>query len=105
MGNRLTRKRQRRQQLLLPFILRNASLSLRLLPYWQEAAAREGYASIPEAIVGIYRETGSLQQTAERLTFSRWTIRNKLAELGEPVNGPGGPNNPYGRAGKPEGTR
>lgn len=106
MSNRLKRRRKRqteqqRHQLFFHFMLRPTSLHFRLIPYWQRAAAREGYASIAEAIVGIYRETGSLQQTADRLTFSRWTIRNKLADLGEPINAPGGPNNPYGRAGKP----
>jgi len=109
MGNRVKRKRARQaeqhlRQLWLPFALRSTSLHLRLLSYWQQATAREGFDSIPEAIITIYRETGSLQKTAERLTFSRWTIRNKLMALGEPLNAPGGANNPYGRAGKPEHT-
>lgn len=79
-----------------------AALRCYLQKYWQQAAAQEHFESVAQAIISIYRETGSLRQTAERLTFSRWTIRNKLLDLGEPLNAPGGNNNPYGRAGKPE---
>lgn len=106
MSNRLKRRQQRdrrRRQLLLPFM--RQSLSFRLLPYWWAAARAEGYTCIEAAILGIYRETGSMAETARRLTFSRQCISRKLKELGEPVNGPGGANNPYGRAGKPEKNR
>ncbi len=78
-----------------------ATLHLRLLPYWQDAATREGYDTIQEVILEIYRETGSLRQTAARMNFSLWTIRNKLIEMHAPIRKPGGPNTPYGRAGKP----
>jgi len=73
-----------------------------LLSYWHEACEREGYESIAEAVVAIYRETGSLRRTARRLTFSRETMRRKLRALGEPMKRRGGRNNPWGRAGKGE---
>lgn len=103
--NRLKRRRQRdreRGQMVLPFMQETMQLSFYLLPCWQEAATREGYERIEEAIVGIYRETGSMAETARRLTFSRRTISYKLEQLAEPVNGPGGANNAWGRGGKPE---
>lgn len=100
MSNRITRRKQR--QLLLSFMQQARSCSFRLLEYWQEAIEREGYARIEDAIIGIYRETGSTSETARRLNFSRQTISRKLRELGEPINGPGGANNPWGRGGKPD---
>jgi histone H3/H4 len=88
--------------MLLPCVQRMIRVTFRLLPYWQAAARKEGYTRIEDAIIGIYRETGSMAETARRLTFSRRCISQKLKALGEPVNGPGGANNPYGRSGKPK---
>lgn len=92
-------------QMALAFVQQPITLALRLRSYWEAATRREGYARPEDAIVGIYRETGSTAETARRLTFSRQCISNHLKDLHEPTKGPGGANNPYGRAGKHAQTR
>ncbi len=112
MANRLKRRKKRREarrQLLLPlkgqdrFILPAIRLHFKLLPYWQAAAERNGYDSPKVAILGIFRETGSIAETARRLTFSRAAVRDKLLVMREPMPGrPGGQHNFWGQTGKPK---
>lgn len=89
-------------QLSIPAVQQTYTLRFRLEAYWREAVEAEGYERIEDAILGIYRETGSEAETARRLNVSRSTISNKLHDLGEPTGWRGGTNNPYGRKGNPD---
>lgn len=90
------------QPLQLSFEFARPRLRLHLRAYWQAAAERVGCACPEEAIVQTYRRTRSIAKTAAILNFSDTTIRNKLHLLDEPVQAPGGNNNPWGRAGNPQ---
>ena len=90
-------------QLCLAFAL--PQLSYKLRDYWEAAAERLNADTIEEAICLAFRQTRSMAKAAALLTFSETTIRRKLHALGEPIQPPGGSNNPYGCKGNPHKDR
>lgn len=60
-----------------------------------------GYSTIKEAIIDLYNQLGGTIPVAKKLGLSKSTIHIKLKAFKHPIKGKGGPNNPYGRKGKP----
>jgi len=83
---------------LYPFRIRRRKLP----EYWRDAMEKVNAGCAEEAVLRLYECGLSMRDVADAISFSYATVNDILHDIGADIRSPGGDNNPYGRAGRPD---